>query len=71
MSERVEWFDTDYTSMTVVPAGTPVPFDDEESEFETGTTALVLHGSITVVIDGEPRVLAEMLREAADQLHID
>jgi hypothetical protein len=62
MSQRVEWFDGAYLSAEVVPAGTEV------GEFNPETTAVVLHGSITVVIEGRPAATAELLRELADQL---
>lgn len=70
MSAYVEWMHTDhpFLSMEVVPAGTEVP---DEGEFSTSTTALVIAADTIVVIEGEPKVLAEMLRQAADQLYID
>lgn len=70
MSAHVEWFNADdrLFGYDVVPAGTTFSGYDEP----TDTVALVL-GSFDnkVVIEGDPKVLAEILREAADQLYID
>ena len=64
MSATVEWYDTSWLSVEVMPAGTEV------GEFDTDTVAVVISGDSVAVVQGDIDALIVMFGEAVDRLKV-